>query len=218
MEDNHKPLVNKDATDFAELYALKVLQNKFPYKYVKLRHGDKPDIYDEYQSVGIEVTEAVNPNMAAAMNEWNLSFYEEDKTRQNQRRKRMEKHGEVFQDGPQLWKHLPCTNDDIFRAIQSKSNKFDHYADFHTVDLYIGTFGNHCLTDTEDELADFGNIIIKQIRSINVLFRYIYVETIGYIYRFDIMNDTYMIYTISPEESTRLGNEVRKEIFDMKGA
>ena len=216
MEDNHKPLINKDATDYTELYALHVLQEKFPYKYIRLHHSDRPDVYDEYQSVGIEVTEAINPQMAAAMNNWNLSFYEDNEQKKNQRREAMKKYGEMFQNGPQLWKHNPCSTADILNAISNKIEKFQNYDSCNIVDLFVGTFGNHCLVDYDDELANFGNDIILNLRKLDVKYRYVYIDTIGFIYRFDIENSTYMIYPFSTNDAVRIGDIARKEIFDSK--
>ena len=216
MKDDRKPLRNKEDTDYTEMYALEVLQQLFPLKYRKLRHGDKPDIYDEFQSVGIEVTVAVNPKMAAAMNEWNLSFYEDSEEKKNERRRKMERYGECFQGGIQVWKHMPCKEEDIINIIQAKANKFENYAHFKTVDLYVETLGNYSLVDYGDEPADFGNSMMKKIREIKVQFRYVYIEIIDYVYCFDVKNNTYMIYPFPSDESAKIGIIVRKEILDKR--
>ena len=76
---------------------------------------------------------------------------------------------------------------------------------------------NYIIINYANELANFGNMIIKFIRKIgNVKFRYIYVEIIDYIYRFDIKNDTYMIYPFSKYDAGRFGDIARKRVLDMR--
>lgn len=59
MVDDLKPLTNKDATNFTEIFALLTLKLLFPDLYGLLAHKDRPDIIDITNNVGIEVTQGV---------------------------------------------------------------------------------------------------------------------------------------------------------------
>lgn len=57
-----RPLPSHTKLDYDECYAKIVLEKFFPEKYIDLKIADKPDLRDESNNIGIEVTSAIPQN------------------------------------------------------------------------------------------------------------------------------------------------------------
>lgn len=65
--ERDKPLPRHTRLDYDECYAKLVLEKFFPNEYKNLELSDRPDLRDNAQNVGIEVTSAYPPHMQEAL-------------------------------------------------------------------------------------------------------------------------------------------------------
>lgn len=215
MVDDLKPLTNKDATNFTEIFALLTLKLLFPDLYGLLAHKDRPDIIDITNNVGIEVTQGVNPVMAAAIHEWRLSFEETNPIKGAIRHKKMEKYGEPFQGGIQSWSRPLVSRKNILNAIKKKAGKFSSY-NMDVIDLFVDT--DFAYSVDKRELNEIGTDIQERLKPLNIKYRYIYILTTNFLFQFNINSQIFKIVSYPSSKQEEVGSDVRKIIFRNKSS
>lgn len=215
MVDDRKPLTNKDATNFTEIFALLTLKLLFPDLYGLLAHKDRPDIIDITNNIGIEVTQGVSSTMAAARHEWRLSLEETDPIKKAIRHEKMKKYGEPFQGRIQGWSRPLVTRENILNAIKKKAGKFSSY-NMDVIDLFVDT--DFAYSVDKRELDEIGTDIQERLQSLNIKYRYIYIITTNFLFQFNINSQTFKIVSYPSSKQTEVGFDVRKIIFKSKSS
>ena len=214
MCHNEFPLRNRERKMFREIYAKYVLEYLFPNEYAILIHQDRPDLLDNIKNIGIEVTQAINQESAAVMNNWNMSFCEPIERKRKEHIKRVEYYDKKYHHDIKFWKEDACNLKEIYNAINHKNKKYKTYP-YEVMDLFVDTADNY-IVENENELDELAETVLMIIKELNVLYRYVYLNITGYVYRFDTMKQNYKLYIFSPEKSFELMEKTKEFILQQK--
>lgn len=136
-----------------EFIALNILNKLFvKYQGLKILEEDKPDLKDLQKSIGVEVTSAINPNIANIFSYINRKSKNYKKSPRPKAIERAQQEGVVF-NGEQL--------DGFYRFFSTKEIELLHncikqkyskrYTGFNTIDLFIffRQYFLECLSDND---------------------------------------------------------------------
>lgn len=198
--------------DYGECYAKVVLEKVFPERYSNLQIHDKPDLRDETNTIGIEVTSAIPQHTRESISLWSRI---ESNASKNPKRDiaRMEQLGVKFTGGVQGWPSTVyptgCFDKspyvEIVSAIHGKIKKLNggEYVSLKRYDLYVET---ELFIET-----DFLLEILNRVLNINTMeksYSYLYILCVNGICVFDLVEKTCEIRTI-PFEQYDLAMEAR---------
>lgn len=207
-----KPLPNHTKLDYDECYAKLILERHFQNRYSSLKILDKPDLIDEENDIGIEVTSAIPIKRKEAIKLWyKMPYYSTEE--QDRAKVRMKQLGEPYQGQIQIWTtHYPNEFNEqhplmnFINAVKTKIEKLNknHYQKLSQYDLYV-----YSEFFVQDELLS--NIICK-INEVNggyLKFTFIYLFTPDGIYEFDC-NGNYRV--IEFNNINELARQARKMV------
>lgn len=207
-----KPLPNHTKLDYDECYAKLVLERHFQNRYSSLKILDKPDLIDEENGIGIEVTSAILQKRREAIKLWyKMPYYSAEE--QDRKKERMQQLGEPYQGQIQGWTTIypnelneqhPLIN--FISAVENKVKKLNkkHYWKLKQYDLYV-----YSEFFIQEELLP--NIIrkINEVNCGNLNFTFIYLFTQDCIYEFDC-NGNYR--TVEFNNVNELARQARKMV------
>lgn len=172
---------------YEECYAKIILEHCFPQKYCNLLIEDKPDLYDNKNDIGIEVTSAIKPDFREAQSLWS-EMQNKNPAQQERAKERMRQLHYAYQGGIQTWGaneyDKGATSQDydiVYKMIESKLQKLNRkglYKDCQSYALFVESF-----TNMEQ---DWINQFIKQIKVIYDRYDKIY-DIIYFLAQNDIM-------------------------------
>lgn len=127
-----EPLPAHTKLRYEECYAKLVLEHCFPERFRNIIMSDKPDLYDDANGIGIEVTEAVSKDQAEAKNLW-CQIVSNNTGNRERSIERMHQLNMDYQGGIQMWPAVDYCDDDanletysvVYDAIGSKLKKLN---------------------------------------------------------------------------------------------
>ena len=183
--------ISNDIVNVSQEYrVLAILRYLFPDKYEQMKKREKPDLQDEINHIGIEVTSAVQENDMKA----NRAFAELDKTSNKNRKnniKKISESGYEIHNTNGILSISKCESTDLEKdclqnAIFKKCGKYDTYKkNFKTIGLAV-LLPEIPTSYAEDHIIDW----IKEIHSsMKTSFDIIYVISSRFCIICDIKND-----------------------------
>lgn len=199
-----EPLPKHTKWDYDECYAKVVLEKAFPERYSNLWIADKPDLRDESNTVGIEVTSAIPQSKRESVSLW--ADIESHTAKNPERNKaRMEQLGVKYTGGVQGWPGTVyptgCFDKspfvDVIDVFQMKIKKLNsgEYASLCRYDLYVETE----LFIESSFLPEILNRVLK-INTMSNTYTYVYMVCLNGICVFDLVQKTYEIRKIVLEQ------------------
>ena len=199
-----KPLPKHTKVKYDECYAEIILERLYPERYTNLSLSDKPDLRNEDNTIGIEITSAISQNIRETRSLW-CDLVNDTTVNSKKSKERMSQLGVPYEVGIQCWPGMvyPTGNFeqspyiDIIDSISTKINKLNSgkYESLNRYDLFV-----------ETELfiqEDFLNIIFDRVQAINVMpkrFTFLYIYFINRIVSFDLFAKRYEIRRIDSEQ------------------
>lgn len=192
----NEPLPSHTKLRYSECYAKVILESCFPSKFHNLCLQDCPDLFDEKNNIGIEVTDARTSKMQEANNAW-VQACRTSGMQKEKWIKVMEKSGECYNGEVQSWLHQKNCIDDVINAFKSKLNKLNEgkYKKCISYELFIDSeifiwderdlfnILQRLQKETKEKVAKGGS---------NVLYySNVYLVCINGISQFDILANTY---------------------------
>ncbi len=170
--ESGKPLPDHTKLDYYECYAKLVLERYFQDRYSSLRIADKPDLIDEENDIGVEVTSADSEKRREAINLFaNMPYYSFEK--QEKAKERMGQLGEPYQGIVQCWSTNYSDRLDerhpimiFFRAVEKKVKTLNknNYRKLGRYDLFVYSeflLRDHILTEITDKINEINNEDLK---------------------------------------------------------
>lgn len=199
-----EPLPKHTKLDYDECYAKVVLEKVFPERYSNLQISDKPDLRDESNTIGIEVTSAIPQSKRESVSLW--ADIESQTAKNPERNKaRMKQLGVTYTGGVQGWPATVyptgCFDKspfvDVIDVIQGKIEKLNsgEYASLGRYDLYVETE----LFVERGFLPEILNRVLK-INTMSNTYAYIYMICVNGICAFDLIQKTYEVRKILFEQ------------------
>lgn len=184
-----KPLPDHTKLDYYDCFAKLVLEQVFQDRYSLLRIADKPDLIDDENGIGIEVTSADSRHRREAINLFcKMPFY----SPQERQRKieRMGQLGEPYQGMVQCWstsysnkldERHPMIN--FINIVEKKVKTLNkkHYQQLERYDLYVYSeflWRDHILPEITNKLYEINNGDLK--------FTYIYLFLQDCVYEYNL--------------------------------
>lgn len=195
--DKDKPLPEHTKLDYSECYAKIILEDLFADRYGELTIADKPDLQNDYLSIGVEVTSAIPVEHREAVKLWYMMpYYDSDK--QTKSKERMKQLGVEYQGGIQAWPNKCYSNNQIednpvmefIKCVETKVNKLNsnNYKELNQYDLFVDSE-----LDTSENLLPK---VLERLLTINqklLKFTYIYLINQDKIIQFDINETQYKL-------------------------
>lgn len=211
-----EPLPDHTKIDYNECYAKLVLEKVFPERYNNLIFSDRPDLRNQRNTIGVEVTSAIPEDVKESTKLWyRLESNTAKKPELN--KERMKQLGVEYTGGVQAWPPTvyPTGNFDespykeVLNALRDKVGKLNsgNYALLKRYDLFIET-------ELVDE-PDFLPIIMKRAIAINtekLMYSYLYVLFLSRVCVFDLEKSTFEIRLFTEQFETAL--EARQIVED----
>lgn len=167
-----KPLPDHTKLDYYECFAKLVLERFFPTRYSFLRISDKPDLIDDENDIGVEVTSADPEKRKEAIKLFCKTPYYSPK-QQERAKGRMEQLGEPYQGMVQSWstnysykldERHPLMN--FIKIVEKKVKTINkkHYQKLKRYDLYVYSeflWRDHILPEITDKINEVNNEDLK---------------------------------------------------------
>lgn len=167
-----KPLPNHTKLDYDECYAKLVLERYFADRYSSLRISDKPDLIDDENDIGVEVTSADSKKRREAISLFcKMPYYSLNK--QESAKERMRQLGEPYQGMVQSWstnhaykldERHPLMN--FIKIVEKKVSTLNkkHYQKLKQYDLYVYSeflWRDHILPEITEKINEVNNEDLK---------------------------------------------------------
>ena len=167
--------------DKYEEYEAKIILEKYSKRYKKLKLSDRPDIYDDEKSIGIEV---VYGNEEDKMK--NVSIWLKNASKENS--------FEIYCDNC-LEYHFDSSDLDILNPIiesfENKVEKMQEYQEFKKYDLFI-----HTNIGVYEEHVNMLIDIFNEKNKLNRKFDYVYIYSQNDLIEIDLKNKKYFIQEV----------------------
>lgn len=196
--------------DVWEVYAGLVLQHIDPATYANLSHGDKPDLYDDSTSLGVEVTQAIHPNNQEA----DALYAKLQTTQDEQVRKRLIERIEQLGGKVMSWGLFGPNGtgsfDLILEAFQGKLDKLNTggYKPFEHNHLFI-------LSDVlaDDRKLESALQCFTELNNLTVTFERIVVSVPGRNYDFDLISKAFTEHLFEMREQHSIAEKALSIVF-----
>lgn len=131
------PLPEHTKIDYNECYALLILTDLFPKRYMGLQIQDKPDLQSE--NLGVEVTIACDEIHQEACNNWVKAYYTNDEKKRTRAIERMKQLGVEYTGGIQAWPGRVPTIKYLIQAVSNKVCKYlaGGYKNYDEMELFV---------------------------------------------------------------------------------
>lgn len=182
---------------YNECYAKLILENVFPERYSGLQFSDKPDLRNQSNTIGIEVTSSIPKNTQETKKLW---LQLENKTAKNPKRnkERMLKLGVRYTGGTQCW---PST---VYPTGHFESSPYTKILDVFKGKVYKLNNGDYSMLERYDLFIEtelfaeriFMPVILKKAISLNtkeLKYSFLYVLFLNRVCVFDLEKNTYEI-------------------------
>lgn len=189
--EKDKPLPDHTKLDYDECYAKVILEDVFPTRYANLLIEDKPDLIDNVNCIGVEVTNSVSQKRRELLKLWYMIPYI-DEQQKEKNIERMRQLGVEYTGGIQSWPSIGHSKQisDFFDTFEKKVQKLNNsqYVTLERYDLFVISE----LFLTLEELSEM--LIELQKRNISQLkYSYVYLFYLEGIVEFDLKKGEYRI-------------------------
>lgn len=189
--EKDKPLPDHTKLDYDECYAKVILEDVFPTRYTNLSIEDKPDLIDNVDCIGVEVTNSVSQKRRELLKLWYMIPYI-DEQQKEKNIERMLQLGVEYTGGIQSWPNIGHSKQisDFFDTFEKKVQKLNNsqYVTLERYDLFVISE----LFLTLEELSEM--LIELQKRNISQLkYSYVYLFYLEGIVEFDLKKGEYRI-------------------------
>lgn len=205
--DKNKPLPDHTKLDYDECCAFLTLKEVFPEKYNGLILSDRPDL--QTNTIGVEVTVAIEQNHQEALNNWVKANYCEDENRKKHYIERMKQLGVSYSGGVQHWPGYHPSLQNVLQAVENKTLivKRGKYRELTQYELFV-------ITDTwfyEETVAEALQWFSDQ--QISKAFSTIYVLSHGYVlYIVDLKKEQWKTIRIDINEQSKRNIRAREMV------
>lgn len=207
--DKDKPLPPHTKLDYYECYAKIVLEDLFPSAFSELLLKDKPDLQDIQNQVGIEVTIAETRETMETQRLYS-TLHDADDITKLRKIERIEQCGAIYAEGILFG---PNGTDDfilINHAINEKTKKLQksEYGKFNEYHLFVFS----SILASDDMLRDELNYL-RQIEA-SKCFKRIYINVPEEVWCFDLIANTYAVFSIAADRQSGWAKRARKMVED----
>lgn len=209
-ESHVKPILGRIKIDIWECYARHVLHFIDSDKYGNLAYGDKPDLIDRAQSLGIEVTASQSQGSRKAESLYSKLLYENDSSQEKRRIELIEQCGAHFEKGVLFGPNGTDSFEPIIEALRKKLDRLDSgdYEHFRRNELFVRS---NILAD-EEMLREALSNMKKESGGHSCHFASVIVSVPGYNYVFDLDASTCMSLEFGYADQYRIAREANKEV------
>lgn len=207
----NKPLPDRTKIDIWECYARHVLLFINSDKYGSLAYSDKPDLIDEAQSLGVEVTDSRPQNSREAESLYSKLAYMNDPSWKNRQIERIEKCGAHYENGILFGPKGTDSFEQIFKAHLKKLKRLNSgdYAIFKRNELFVIS----TILADEEMLCEALSRMNEQSCSFPLRFDSVIVSVPERNYVFDFNASTYESLEFGYRDQYRIANDARQEVI-----
>lgn len=210
--DYDGPLPDHTKIDIWECYAKHVLRFIDADAYKDLMHSDKPDLIDVSHSLGVEVTDAIEPKSREADSCFAKLSEAEDPKYRERLTERIEQCGATCNGGILFGPNGTDSFDLIHNALKAKLVKLNDggYQHCKRYELFVHSdiFASECML--QQALATMVEISLDFSR----IYTMVTVTVPENIYRFDLENKHYAHLSFESNDQRRIGMIARQEVID----
>ena len=193
--------------NYYELVAKKVLEKLWPTEFVDLKHADRPDLISTDRMIGVEVTRALNPNVAEmeAMlrRDFIGNFISKVSSKElqdsrnagytlitNKEFNRQPAEKIVGFSSPAVWHNTKHIQDAFAKKIACVNNQA--YCATRELDLYIFTMDVEM--NEENEVKELLSFFRAEQEKCEIGFRYVFLDDEGWFYKCDLADNKVQFY------------------------
>lgn len=205
-------------TPYSEELARLYIRCFFPELNWNLEIGDRPDLQDQVNSIGIEVTEAANPFHKELSARVDLYIGKEKKEIPHSLEERFAKYGKIIAYPNEeygiihgcTFDEIPLCKDSISKAVKLKLEKLKNYIPFEKQGILVDEGIGYC---SEEQIPEIIETVQSVQRDYDLSFDFLFIKCVHSIYYCNLKTAEYTRRNILDDER----NELRIEAIQNLG-